>query len=122
MHELRELRDMLCDALKEYGTKGDIGTQSLDVVDKLAHTIKNIDKIIESEEWDGQSRGGRMYRGTYEGSYDRDGSYARGRYAKRDSMGRYSRDMASQLRDLMDETGDEKMRSSIHKILKEFGD
>ena len=138
MHELKELREMLCDALKGYGAKSDLGTQSLDVVDKLAHAIKNIDKIIESDEWEGQSRDGgsyrrgRMYRGTYEGSYDgdmsHDNSYARGRYAKRDSMGRYSREgysrdgMTDQLHDLMNGTDDEKMRSAIQKILREFGD
>lgn len=134
MHELKELREMLCDALKGYGAKSDIGTQSLSVVDELARTIKNIDKIIESDEREGYSRdsgsyrGGRMYRGTYEGSYDDGGSYARGRYAKRDSMGRYSREgysrdgMTDQLHDLMNGTDDEKMCSAIQKILREFGD
>lgn len=80
MHELYELKDRLCDELKEYGTK-ELSAGSLDTVDKLAHAIKNLDKIIESYEDEG-----------YSGEY-RDGmSYARGRgrYAKRDSMGRYS--------------------------------
>lgn len=113
MHELYELKEMLCKELEEYGAKKDLTAGSLEVVDRLAHTVKNLDKIIESyedeEEYsnaDGPYRdgmtgnmGGTSYArdgrrngrgGTYRGRYD--GSYARGRgrNAKRDSMGRYS--------------------------------
>ena len=35
MHELYELKDMLCKELKEYDTKGELTAGSLDVVDKL---------------------------------------------------------------------------------------
>ena len=45
MHELYELKEKLCDELKEYGSK-DLSAGTLDVVDKLAHAVKNIDKII----------------------------------------------------------------------------
>ena len=47
MHAIYELKDMLCKELEEYGEKGELTTGSLDVIDKLAHTIKNLDKIIE---------------------------------------------------------------------------
>lgn len=105
MHELYELKDMLCKELKEYGQKGELTPGTLEVVDKLTHTIKNLDKIIEvyeeEDDYSGRSdgmggsyaRGGRGGRG-----YSREGgsyrnSYARGRMnARRDSMGRYSRD------------------------------
>ena len=70
MHDLYNLRDMLCDELKEYGAKSELTAGSLDIVDKLAHALKNLDKIIEND--DG-----------YSGYYP-DASYAR----KRDSMGR----------------------------------
>jgi hypothetical protein len=76
MSEMYELRDKLCDELKSYGKK-EMSAGSLDVVDKLAHAIKNIDKIIENDE--------EGYSGRYPHEYGR--SY-RGR--KRDSMGRYS--------------------------------
>jgi hypothetical protein len=69
----------------------------LNKIHKLTDTIKNIDKIEMLEDGGGYSEesnwmaDGRMY-GT---SYDNDYSYARGRRGnvKRDSMGRYSRDM-----------------------------
>lgn len=98
MHKIKE---MLINELYEYEEKakkagGNVSTQELDRIHKLTDTIKNIDKIemLEDEEgysgatdWMGE---GRMY-GT---SYDRGSSYARGggRNARRDSMGRYSRD------------------------------
>jgi hypothetical protein len=102
MHELYELKEMLCKELEEYGRKGDLSAGSLEIVDKLAHALKNVDKIIESkEEESGEEYSGAMYRrgGSYRyddgmmtgGSY-RGGSYARGRgsNARRDSMGRYA--------------------------------
>lgn len=77
MHELYDLKDMLCKELKEYGTKGELTAGSLDVVDKLTHTIKNLDKIIDHED----EYSGRSYPDGMGGSY-------RGRYSRR--MGRYS--------------------------------
>ena len=126
MEEIYKLKDMLCDELKEYGEKGEMSTGTLDVVDKLAHTIKNLDKIIESSEEDysgyypmyyGENRGNR--------SYNRR-SYARGRNAKRDSMGRYSsegysrHDMVEQLRDLMEDAPDEHTRQEIQRLVNKM--
>lgn len=104
MHELYELKEKLCDELKEYGGK-DLSAGTLDVVDKLAHAVKNIDKIIEAYEDEGEGYSSRTYPDGMGGSYrSRDGrsmnrnggfyrSYARGRMnARRDSMGRYSGD------------------------------
>ena len=98
MHELYELKDKLCDELKEYGSK-DLSAGTLDVVDKLAHAVKNIDKIIEVYEDEGDGYSSRSYPDGMGGSYARGGrgsyrggAYARGRMnARRDSMGRYSR-------------------------------
>lgn len=70
MHEIYELKEMLMKELEEYGRKRDLSTGSLEVVDKLAHTIKNLCKIIEAaEEEEGYSERGGSYAG---------GSYARG--------------------------------------------
>ena len=105
MHELYELKEKLCDELKEYGGK-DLSAGTLDVVDKLAHAVKNIDKIIEVYEDEGEGYSSRSYPDGMGGSYrysregrsmNRNGgsyrSYARGRMnARRDSMGRYSSD------------------------------
>ena len=94
MHELYELKEKLCDELKEYGGK-DLSAGTLDVVDKLAHAVKNIDKIIEVYEDEGEGYSSRTYPdgmgGSYRGRMGR--SYARGRMnARRDNMGRYSGD------------------------------
>lgn len=102
MHELYKLKEMLCKELEEYGSKGELTGGSLEVVDKLAHAVKNLDKIIEAKEMDEESsfdgsmpnRGGYSRgRYAYAGNSYTGNSYARGRgrYAKRDSMGRYSR-------------------------------
>ena len=77
MHKMKELRDMLCKELESLANRGELSSGSLDAVDKLTHSIKSIDTIMAME------------------GYSNDGSYARGRYANRDSMGRYSRDGGS---------------------------
>ena len=149
MHELYELKEMLCEELKKYGEKSDMSTGSLEVVDKLAHTVKNLGKIIEMYEMeeDGYSGTYPMYydyegRGSYEnrggsyigGSYE-GGSYARGgrggnrgSYAgrrgnvRRDAMGRYSRaseDVKEQLREIMEEAPDN-MKSDILKLINKM--
>lgn len=135
MHELYELKEMLCKELEEYGQKGNLSSGTLDVVDKLAHTIKNLDKIIEKEEGgsydyrDGSSMRGSSMRGSYNESYN--SSYRRGRgpNARRDSMGRYAdneysrgysrgKEMISELRDLMEEAPDEHTRMEFEKFIK----
>lgn len=121
MKELYELTEMLCEELKEYGKKGELkNAGTLDVVDKLAHTVKNLDKIIEAYD-EGESR---MYPYAYDdGMNGRSMRYSRnyrgGSYAqRRDSMGRYSRDgIADKLRDLMEEAPDEKTRQDIQRIV-----
>ena len=133
MHGIYELKEMLCKELEEYGTKGELSTGTLEIVDKLAHTVKNLDKIIESYEEeegsyayddgmpyeDGRSMNRRG--GSYEGR-----SYARGRggNARRDSRGRYSSegysrtgDMVEQLRDLMRDAPDERTRQEIQRLV-----
>ncbi len=125
MHTLYDLRDTLCDELEEYGKKGDLTAGNLDVIDKLAHTIKNLDKIIMSED-DGYSG-----RESYGMPYYHDGgrSYARGRgrNAKRDSKGRYSRDeysnkgsMVDQLYDLMNDAPDDRTRQEIQRMISKM--
>lgn len=119
MHELYELKEKLCDELKEYGDK-DLSAGSLDVVDKLAHTIKNLDKIIEEyEESNGYS--GRMYSRENRGGR----SYARGN-GRRDARGRYSRDysydenMVAELRELMEDAPDEKTKQEFKKFIRKI--
>jgi hypothetical protein len=84
MAKMEELREMLCEELDKITKKGELSAGSLDVVDKLTHSIKSIDTIIAMEDA-GYSSDDYTMRGN---------SYARGRgsNARRDSMGRYSSD------------------------------
>lgn len=100
MHKIKE---KLMDELYEIEEKmkksagGKVSAGDLEYIHKLTDSIKNIDKIAMLEGDEGYSEDGR-YMGEgriYGTSYDDGMSYARGRgrNAKRDSMGRYSRDM-----------------------------
>lgn len=144
MHEMYELKEMLCDELAKITKKGELSAGSLDAVDKLTHSIKSIETIIAMDEYsedDGMS---------YEDSYARGGqggnrgggrggnSNARGR--RRDSMGRYSREssrgsyarrgggysrdgemeeLKMNLQDLLEDAGSEEERKMIRKWLKQ---
>lgn len=132
MHDLIKLKEMLCKELEEYGAKG-VTAGSLETVDKLAHAIKNIEKIIDAEEgysgfypyayadgnMNGSYRDGNSYRSYRGGSYR--GSY-RGR--NRDSMGRYSgngysRDgeLVEELRGLMEDAPNENVKREMQRLV-----
>ena len=93
MHKIKE---MLMKELYEYEEKakkmngGKLSAGDLETLHKLTDTVKNIDKIEMLEDEEGYSQAtdfmgeGRMYGMSY--------VRGRGRNAKRDSMGRYSRD------------------------------
>ncbi len=127
MHKLYDLKEMLCNELENYGSKDEIDEKGLEIVDKLAHTIKNLDKIIESYEEEDYSMGYDSYRsgrGSSYGSY-RGGNYSRGRgrNARRDSMGRYSRaegDFRMQLEELMQDAPNEQVRQKIERMMSEM--
>lgn len=136
MDALYDLKDKLCQELEEYGDK-ELSAGSLSTIDSLAHTIKNLDKIIEKYEEDD-------YSGAYDGSYDdgntnrnmngtsrrysmrrysgaRGDGRGRGRNAKRDSMGRYSSDgrmMAQELRELMEDAPNEHIKMEMQKLIQ----
>ena len=104
MEYIEKIKKMLCKELDEYAMKQKLTGGDLDMIWKLTDTVKNLDKISmleESEEGYSEARGGRGRGRSYMGgsSYDDDMMYSerrgRGRYAKRDSMGRYSSDMGS---------------------------
>lgn len=78
---------------------GNMTAGDLTTLDTLAHALKSVKTVIAMEDSFDDERSGDYMGGSYErsgsnrgGSYERGGSYARGRgrYAKRDSMGRYS--------------------------------
>lgn len=102
MEYIEKIKKMLCKELDEYAMKQKISGADLDMIWKLTDTVKNLDKISMLEESEGYSeaRGGMHGRSYMHGSsYDDDMMYSerrgRGRYAKRDSMGRYSSEGSS---------------------------
>lgn len=114
MHYMHDLKDLLCAELEDYAEKGKksgkMSMGDLESIHKLTDTVKNILKIDTlSEELgyseDGHYMGdGRIYGTSYDDEMRRGGGYSyargRGRYAKRDSMGRYSRDDGYMRRDV----------------------
>ena len=121
MQAIYDLKETLCRELEEYGHKDKLDVGDLDIVDKLAHATKNLDKIIEcfeEEEYGGRSyndmrsyRGNRSYGG---GSYSRRGrrSYARN----------YSMDpgMIDDVRELMMDAPDDRTRQKFQKLIDEL--
>ena len=87
-HYMDTIRDLACGELEKLAQKGKIADRGdAQLIDWLTHTIKSIDTIDAMEETGYSERG-------YSYNY-RDGDYseARGRRnARRDSMGRYSRE------------------------------
>lgn len=126
MKHLEKLKDALCEELDKFAKSGDITVNSLEKIHKLTDTIKNIDKIMALEESEGYSetRGGRGGSYMHGSSYDDDMMYSerRGRNAKRDSMGRYSRDdakdaMMNRLGEMM-EDADPKEREALKECMR----
>ena len=117
-----DLRDMLCKELDEISRKGELGAGDLDIVHKLASTIKNLDKI-EMMEDDGYSRDGNYSRGgdwqaDMRGTYGRGSSYARrgthyvrGHYSRADSM----EHLREQINDMMRETDDDRVKEALRR-------
>jgi len=117
MHELHKLKDMLCKELEKYGSKNELTAGTLDVVDKLTHAIKNLDKIIDHDD-EGEYSGeysGRMFPPYY---YGENRSYA----PRRDARGRYSRDtdIVAQLEDLINDAPDERTKAEMRKFINKM--
>ncbi len=124
MNYMEDLKDLLCAELEDYAEKGKkagkMSMGDLESIHKLTDTVKNILKIGVLEDESGYSEDGaymgegRIYGTSYDDDMRRVGghSYARGRgrYAKRDSMGRYSRDGGYSMEDgkgyMMDRLGE----------------
>lgn len=116
MNAIMELKEMLMEELSQYGAKGDLSTGDLDVVDKLAHAVKNLCKI--------EAEGGHSGRSYYEDG----GSYRRGMSGRRDARGRYARtgsmyyrnadEFAEQMQALMDEAPNEQIKMQMRQMMQ----
>lgn len=133
MHKLHSLKDKFLKELNEYGDRASFSPSDVETVRNLISSINKICEYIDAEE-DKEEYSNRMsyrrggsynsYDGSYDGSY---GSYARGRMrAKRDSMGRYSRedgysrdgDMMAKLYEVMEEAPEHKKHEIKQMIEK----
>lgn len=137
MHKLYELKEKLMNELEDYADNGKFSKDDVEAIKYTASAIDHICNIVErseDEEYSGDMMG-RIYNdGSYNygmDSYERGGrggrSYARGRgrNARRDSMGRYSSEgysrasegIVMELRDLMEDSPDERIRSEIQSLI-----
>lgn len=144
MHKLYELKEKLMNELEDYADNGKFSKDDVEAIKYTASAIDHICNIVEREDEYSGAMGGSYEGGSYEGSYNmgsyarggnrggggsrRGGSYARGRGrgARRDSMGRYSSEgysrvsenIAMELRDLMEDTQDERIRQELRTVLQ----
>lgn len=128
MKHLEKLKEALCEELDKFGKSGDITVNSLDKIHRLTDTIKNIDKIMmmeQSEDGYSEARGRRYAKRDSMGRYSRDGDYSEDDDYSERRMGRgYSRDEATdhlmrQLGNMM-EDADPKQRETLKKWMREL--
>lgn len=138
---MHKLVDYICGELEELERKSEkegLSMAEIQYGDTLAHFKKNLLKSEEMMDGGEYSMTGNSYR---RGQSYRDGmsmrnedrysrSYARGRRnARRDSMGRYSREggysmaseeMIAELHELMEDAPDEKTRQEFHRFIQKI--
>lgn len=125
MHKLEELKEMLMKELEECTKKG-LSASSLDIIDKLTHSIKSIDTIMAMGDYSQDS--GNSYRRSYRRGRDSMGRYTEGGMSSRyrDNYGDsgYSGDEYTELyetlRSLQQNTRDEGARKMVENWLKEM--
>lgn len=130
MHKIYEY---LCDELKDLEKKAESGQKlsmaELEYLNKLTETKKNLLKIEmleEDSEYSNAMDGGSYARGGRGRSYR--SSYARGRGARRDAMGRYSSegysraedDFMADMRELMASAPNDRIRQKMQSIMSDM--
>ena len=118
VNELYKLKEKLCKEL-EGMSEGTITGSNLTMIDTLAHSIKNIGKIIAMETEEYSSASGMYSRDYGENPYGGDS------YRGRGMMGRYSRggskqEMITSLEEMMDEATTSSERMAIQRCLEQL--
>ena len=122
MHKLYELKKKLMNELEDYSENGKFSKEDVEAIKYTASAIDHICNILETADDEEYSMAmGSDYDSPYMRGNGPGMSYARerGRNARRDSMGRYSRageDLAAQLRGMMQDAPDERIRSEIERL------
>ena len=106
---------------------GEIHGDDISYIDRLTHAMKSIKTTMAMMDSEYSNDDGMMhndYSRRYSGRrYSRDNySTARGRNARRDSMGRYSRDdgMVEELRMLMQDAPDDQTRKEFQRFIQKI--
>lgn len=135
MKTFYDLKEMLCEELDELTKKGELTAGSLDIVDKLTHSIKSLETIIAmNEAQDGESEmypywGGRAYQGGGNGGRSNQRGGGGRSNQRRDSRGRFSRaysrddardEMIEDLRELMQDAPDEHTKKRFQSFIREL--
>lgn len=149
---MHKLMDYVCDQMEELERKADkdgkLSMAEIEYLDKLSHIKKSL--LTSEAMWEesdfseaggsygsyarGGGQGGRGGRSNYSGAYAR----GRGRSARRDSMGRYSRDGGSyeggsyeggysgaddfrmELQELMQDAPNEQIKMKLQRLMSEM--
>ena len=112
MHELYNLKEMLVEELARYGEHDDLSIATLEIIDKLAHSAKNVGKVIECYEEQSYSKRGYSDRDMRDGGMShRRGRAMNGRFVSRDGSS-----MVRHLREMAEETSDEQIRDEIERL------
>lgn len=116
MHKLEDLKVKLIEELEDYSQNGKFSKEDVESIKYMASAVDHLCHIIDeySDDYSGAYMDGRM-----------DRSFARGRNARRDAMGRYSNegysramdDVTSEVRRLMNEAPNEKVKQELHRTL-----
>lgn len=130
MKVLYELKDRLTRELDEIAMQQDITESSLDIIDKLTHSIKSIETIIAMNEAQRHSFDNYNSRDRYssmdsyrsmDGYSERRGRDSMGRYTSREGYSEHKNDeLKHQLEDIYQYTKDEQSRNMIQKWIKEI--
>ena len=114
MHDLTELKKNLYKELDKVSAKGELTTQTLDLVDKISHALKCILTVEAMDEYPSYSSANGSY-GMPGMSYTGNGGYS----SRRDSRGRYSGhdDYVARLEDIMYTMPDERSRQDIERVI-----
>lgn len=134
MHRIYELKDEVIREIAKHGEKDKKDFNDYQMLDVLAHLGKNLCKIIEAceeeeEEYSEGSYGGRVnFRGNTSMAGNRGGmgtsmARGRGRYAKRDAMGRYSSadNFRMDFEHMLNEAPNEMVRQKLMEIMNTPG-
>lgn len=117
MHGVYELKDKIIEELEEYGKRNEVKASELPTIDMLAHTAKNLAKLIRlCEEETGYSYGDRYYGRSY-GNND----YSRRSYGmdnRRYGMSGDSEWIVDMVKDLRDKATNDNMRREFDEFIR----